>query len=321
MITPRAQSLIPRMQEGGLLLTAHIGNWEWMGPWLRKLDVPLIASYSPLKNITANNWMQKFRNRNGYYTIALSDSAQPLRTLIRNRSLFTFLADQDSRSERHENSEFFSQKVHISPLPAIYSDLSAAPAFYAWVVRNPSGELVLDAVELPKESLIQSYQAQLERSILENPSQYYGWTHRRFLSTNLTTYEHFWKSLSVFTNFIHICFFISDFSAFCSSFWPVSAHKLFHLWIDFFILFTFVQWIWTDLRFTWNIFGLSNSHTLFWITCRRMDGSLATRLTSNSSWNMTIVELAKTDAILSNYAARILHSNKHCRSESIQIIV
>jgi len=189
VITERAQSLIPRMQEGGLLLTAHIGNWEWMGPWLRKLGVPLIASYSPLKSKTANKWMQKFRNRNGAYTIALSDSAQPLRTLIRNHRLFTFLADQDSRERRNESAEFFSQKVRTSPLPSFYSRTSDAPIFYAWVVRNASGELVLDAIELTKESLMRGYHTELERSILENPEQYYGWTHRRFLSTNPTIYK------------------------------------------------------------------------------------------------------------------------------------
>jgi KDO2-lipid IV(A) lauroyltransferase len=96
-ITARAQSLLPELRRGGILLTAHYGNWEWMGPWLRSLGIPLVASYLPLKNPLANRILKFLRNRNGSYTEDFQGRIFRIRSLLQKGSLFTFLADQDFR--------------------------------------------------------------------------------------------------------------------------------------------------------------------------------------------------------------------------------
>jgi lauroyl/myristoyl acyltransferase len=69
--------------------------------------------------------------------------------------------------------------------------MSNAPVYFAWVTRQDSQTLYLDAVELPADSLFTNYHRQLEQVILEYPEQYFGWTHRRFLSTSRTLYQQF----------------------------------------------------------------------------------------------------------------------------------
>lgn len=193
-ITPRALDALPELRKGGILLTAHFGNWEWMGPWLRSLDVPLMATYKPLRNPTMNRLMQFLRNRNGSYTFPLSNQPFALRTHFRKHRLFTILADQDFRENNPRLHPFFSHPAHCNPLPETLLRLFPdSPIFMARVFRNASHELTLDIFPLFPSSpteLYPLYHLHLEDWIRESPEQYIGLTHRRLLSTLHTVYSH-----------------------------------------------------------------------------------------------------------------------------------
>ena len=204
-ITPRAQALLPELRKGGMLLTAHFGNWEWMGPWLRSIGVPLVASYLPLKNRLANAMMQKLRNRNGLYAYDLSANPFRLRTLLERGALFTFLADQDHRparalgpspESRISTQTFLGKPVSLNPLPdTVVRLFPTLPVYFAWVARDDFGALVLDCIPLsrfggdPEWSPMGAYHRQLEELIRQFPTQWPGWTHRRYLSTSPTIYK------------------------------------------------------------------------------------------------------------------------------------
>ena len=48
-IDPESLPVLKKMREGGLFLAAHYGNYECSGWWLKRLGIPLVASYQPQK--------------------------------------------------------------------------------------------------------------------------------------------------------------------------------------------------------------------------------------------------------------------------------
>ena len=77
--TPRAQKLLPELKHGGIILTAHLGYWEWMGAYLTQNKVPLVASYLPPTNKLAHKTIKHLRNRWGFQTINHQSNPQYMR--------------------------------------------------------------------------------------------------------------------------------------------------------------------------------------------------------------------------------------------------
>lgn len=190
-ITSRAQSLIPELRKGGILLTAHIGNWEYMGPWMRSLGIPLVASYKEMQNPYADRILRRLRGRHGNYLVPLQRNPFALRKIFAEKSLFTFLADQDYRDSA-ALYDFLGQPTRCNPLPdSLHQIFPSAPIYFACVVRNSHGELEMDVQRLsidPDSSVYPAYHHALEQFIHDFPDQWAGWTHRRWLSTIPTIY-------------------------------------------------------------------------------------------------------------------------------------
>ena len=187
-IAPQAEQLLPELRRGGLLLTAHYGNWERMGSWMLSLGIPLVASSLPMKNALADAVLIRLRRRNGDYAKNLFQNPFQIRKLIADGHLFTLLADQDYRNRHAVRSRFFGKSVNCSPLPKVIQHLfPECPAFFAWTWRDSSGTLVLECKKLTGD-LYAAYHQAIEDVIRLDPSQWIGATHRRFYSTSPKIY-------------------------------------------------------------------------------------------------------------------------------------
>lgn len=192
--TPRFQSLLPQLRQGGLILTAHYGNWEWMGPWLVRLGIPLMANYTPPKNPLAHTLLRYLRGRYGNYTFPLAKHPFRMRHLLRNGSALTLLLDQDHRRSDAVPSRMLNTPLHCNPIPLrIHALFPHTPIYIAWVERNTTGELVLDAFSLPPVAdpldIYTAYHDWLGERIQQYPERWVGLTHRRFSSTNPYLYS------------------------------------------------------------------------------------------------------------------------------------
>lgn len=211
-----ASSVIARMREGGIFLTAHYGNYEASGAWLCAMGVPLKASYIPLKPKWLNEIVEKkIRCVNDRpYSIHARSPREFLRLLDGvergHGELFCLLADQDSRIESALNGTFLGKPVRNNPLPDfLLKHRPRTPVYICWIEEvfeskgSPSLNVgawptrrIFHAVELDERMKGENggsildlwYNRWLEQRIHENPALWYGFTHRRYFSRNKNIY-------------------------------------------------------------------------------------------------------------------------------------
>lgn len=187
--TPRLESVLPELRKGGLLMTAHFGNWEMLPPILISQGVPLMASYAPIKPPFLNRLLIKLRSAPKPYVFAFDQNPMALKTHLRNGSLLTFVVDQDFRNPRRVISQFMGQDVSCNSLPIfVQKHLQGRGSFFCWTKRLSNGVLQVDGIRLG-ENLYEDYHRQLELLIHDNPTQWAGWTHRRFKSMREDMYN------------------------------------------------------------------------------------------------------------------------------------
>ena len=192
-LSSNSEFVLNKMRAGGIFLTAHYGNYEAIGPWLCRLGIPLKASYIPLKpawlNRIVENRIRSVDKRN--YSVNARNPREFLR-LLDEKNLFCLLMDQDSRIESAAEATFLGKKVHVNPLPDfLLKHRPGTPVFICWLDEPKSGnERILHAIEVTpiNNSINDVFNRWLENRIAEEPTLWYGWTHRRFYSCDPKIY-------------------------------------------------------------------------------------------------------------------------------------
>lgn len=192
-LSNNSEFVLNKMRAGGIFLTAHYGNYEAIGPWLCRLGIPLKASYIPLKpawlNRIVENRIRSVDKRN--YSVNARNPREFLR-LLDEKNLFCLLMDQDSRIESAAEATFLGKKVHVNPLPDfLLKHRPGTPVFICWLDEPKSGnERILHAIEVTpiNNSINDVFNRWLENRIAEEPTLWYGWTHRRFYSCDPQIY-------------------------------------------------------------------------------------------------------------------------------------
>ena len=189
-IAEGSAEVLDKMRGGGIFLTAHYGNYEAIGPWLCCLGIPLKASYIPVKPAWLNRILEgRIRAVDGYrYSIDARTPREFLRLLDEGR-LFCLLADQDSRIPSATDGFFLGKPVNNNPLPDfLLHHRPGTPVFVCGMEERGRATKVLHAVEIRGESVMDSFNDWLGGRIAENPTLWYGFTHRRFMSKEPCVY-------------------------------------------------------------------------------------------------------------------------------------
>lgn len=199
-IDPSSKTVLEKMRSGGLMLTAHYGNYEGLGAWLCRLGIPLIASYAPIRPQFLNNYLYNHLRCIGshHYSTFIQNPRHILASLDQG-NLFCLIADQDYRKSRPTKDTFLGQPVCCNPIPAfILKHRPRTPVFISWVKTTSSQqtlfakELILEGNANPDIAIFE-FNRWLETRIREDYSLWYGWLHRRFLcglSPEINIYSH-----------------------------------------------------------------------------------------------------------------------------------
>lgn len=176
-----------RTGRGGMLLTAHFGNWETAGAYLRYEHVPFVAISRPVPNPYVQAHLMG--TRDGFETFEKRGAVQRTVEAIRRGSWVAMLADQNAGGHG-VFVPFFGLAASTYPMPATLAVRHDLSVYFAAAVRRGAGHrfdfLVrryvrpegLDhrAAEL---HLLAAYHATLEGWIRAYPEQYL-WMHRRW---------------------------------------------------------------------------------------------------------------------------------------------
>ena len=124
---------------GAVLLTAHIGNWEWMGAALAMAGFPLTGVAKRQPNDQHTRILNENRQRAGIeiFSRGTTEVIGAARALKQGK-IVALLADQDAGTQGLFVN--FFGKMSSTPLgPTIFSKKFKAPVVPAFIVRRPEG--------------------------------------------------------------------------------------------------------------------------------------------------------------------------------------
>jgi Kdo2-lipid IVA lauroyltransferase/acyltransferase len=189
-LNPEVLHNINKKGKSLILLTAHLGNWEWLGPGIQ-LNFPEYSGYAVIKPLS-NPYFNKYINdlRRIHANDSIIPFKQTLRYMVKNKDKLTltlFAADQTPHKSEISFHAFFLNRhtPYFTGFEKIAKMLDQAVVF-ANVYRTRRGHYEVEfhlISECPNETaefeITLEYVRLLEKSIRERPYNWL-WSHRRW---------------------------------------------------------------------------------------------------------------------------------------------
>lgn len=168
--------------KGGVLLTAHIGNWELGGVVISMLGYPVVAIALPHKERPVNDLFNHQREARGIKIVQTNGSIRKCIEALHENKIVAILADRDF-GFRGEIMDFLGRKTSIPQGPAIFCEKVGAPLIPAFLIRveDDKFELIFEEPVFPPSegseeekvhTLMKQYTAIIERKVREYPTQW-----------------------------------------------------------------------------------------------------------------------------------------------------
>lgn len=169
--------------KGGILVTAHLGNWELGGIILALAGVPLtvVTLQEPTSELT--EWREAGRRRLGIKTIAIGSdpfSFVGIVSALRRNEFVAMLVDRPY-GDSSVPVQFFGAETQFSSAPSLLHGHTGAAVIPAFVLQKPGGRYV-SVLEPPvpmstesPESNAQKIAAVFEAVVRRYPDQWFNY--------------------------------------------------------------------------------------------------------------------------------------------------
>lgn len=138
--------------QGVLLFTAHLGNWELMGLFQSAREIPINVLGRPLDNALLNETLDRVRTRFGNRVIPKQRAAREMMRLLRNGEVIGVLMDQNTIASAGVFVDFFGKSACTTPVVALMAERLNVPAVPAFTYRIRRGKhVVVVGKEVPLE--------------------------------------------------------------------------------------------------------------------------------------------------------------------------
>ncbi|HED30532.1 MAG TPA: lipid A biosynthesis acyltransferase [Prosthecochloris aestuarii] len=174
--------------KGGMLISAHFGNWEIAGVCAGLLGVPMTVVAKRLKNRDIDREINGFRQMYGNGVLYKKQALREGLRLLRSGGVLTILGDQSDPNEGFV-MPFLGRPASVFLGPAFLALKADVPVFVVLTRRQPNGRYVLDIVEIPTDDLsvgkegvrelTRRYTSVIEEYILRYPEEWF-WLHDRW---------------------------------------------------------------------------------------------------------------------------------------------
>lgn len=175
-------------QQSIILVTGHIGNWEW-GSLSAGLQTPyhILGFYKKIKNPFVDSFLRWSRSRFGTTLASIRETSLSFQRQSGIPTLFLMAADQNPTKKALAHKVWFlGRDTAFLHGPEKHAKINQFPVVFAEIERVKRGyyELTLSVlVEDPKSysdgEITQLYAQKLEAFIRKNPSQWL-WSHKRW---------------------------------------------------------------------------------------------------------------------------------------------
>ncbi len=182
-------------ENGILLITGHIGNWELLGAALAARGYRLHAIGAPFHDPRMDHWMTRLRSLFGVETISRGtpSSSRKILEILRKKEMLALLIDQDTTKAEGVFVHFFNKKAYTPTGAAQLALRSNATAVTAFITRL-SDDRHRITVEKPIllsrtadrkkdiETNTALFSSRIEQHIRAYPEQWV-WMHQRWKAT------------------------------------------------------------------------------------------------------------------------------------------
>lgn len=172
-------------KKGGIVITAHLGNWELGGVLVSMLGYPLTAIALPHKERPVNDLFNNQRGSKGMSVIPSNIAVRKCIETLRNNGMIAIAADRDFTANG-EIMDFLGKKALIPKGAAVFSFKTGAPIVPCFCIRNPDDSFTLsfgEAMFPPYESgetiapkilmeMMRKYVTVIEAKIRQYPNQW-----------------------------------------------------------------------------------------------------------------------------------------------------
>ena len=178
---------------GGIFLSAHIGNWEWLAPAGASVGLETLIVVRGFDDPLMDRTVDAIRHVPGVETVDKHTALPALVATVKQGRYAGILADQNPR-ENGIPSTFFGRPTWSTIGPAMLARRAKCPIYPVSMTREPDGRYVLEffpPLEMvqgsdPLKELqenTQRCQDALEEMIRRRPGQWL-WFHRRWRTRN-----------------------------------------------------------------------------------------------------------------------------------------
>lgn len=189
-IGPVLRMLMDRDGRGAIMLTGHYGNWEILGYVLATLGFETTSIARPLDNPYVNDFLLGVRERKGQRIIAKKGATEEVLSVLENRGVIGFIADQNAGS-KGVFVDFFGRKASTYKSIGLLAMQFEVPVVIGYARRIDERfqfEVGVQDVIWPQDwkdqpdplrYVTQRYTRAIEDFVRADPGQYL-WVHRRW---------------------------------------------------------------------------------------------------------------------------------------------
>lgn len=188
-IDPRTMELLNNPDQGIIMTSGHVGNWEISAQLMSYLK-PVVAISMRLHNPYADRILERRKPRNRFRIIPKEgDSARRFLSVLKKGEVLGIMIDQHA-GEHGMMIDFLGVPASAHTSPAVLHLLSGAPICFAYCVRHGPMKYEFRVLEprmfertgdreADTRAVLEHLAKELEKVIRAHPEQYL-WAHRRW---------------------------------------------------------------------------------------------------------------------------------------------
>jgi predicted LPLAT superfamily acyltransferase len=173
--------------KGGILLSAHLGNWEVAGHLLKRVDAPINIVMYDGEAEQMKQYMDQFEKKRSFNVILIKDDLSHIyeisAALVRNE-LICLHGDRFRPGQRTMTHRFLGQEAKFPAGPFILASKLKAPVCFVFAFKETNfhyhfyaypGKVYEGRGQTGMERMLDDYVLQLEEKITQYPEQWFNY--------------------------------------------------------------------------------------------------------------------------------------------------
>ena len=174
---------------GVIAVSAHLGNWEWMGAAISSLGYVATYVVTSQSNPLIERWMNEVRGSTGIKTVHKRNAAKGVLKVLKNKQIVAMLCDQNA-GKSGTFTPFFGTLASTPRGPAVFHLKTRAPVVFVSAMINHLHNCTVSFEEMHFQGLTGDLETdenlimaqitrRIEQEIRQHPEQWL-WLHRRW---------------------------------------------------------------------------------------------------------------------------------------------